>query len=187
MFQDEHQGVKTKVILQPEFDSYGIGNDSGFHSDVLSPHSSTSSSIHRDSVSSHSDDGEVGGKPLVLGMLSVAPEISWVTMDSKICDIFMVCTCIYAHTAHAHTNTLMCKHSITVHACTHTLTQHHINSVDMEGCLGLNEDSIMCYCVGEQRRQIGNALLPTKTPYEAVQVNSEIRIMMKGVCVCMCV
>ena len=33
--------------------------------------------------------------------------------------------------------------------------QHHINSVDVEGNLGLNEDSILHYFVADQRREIG--------------------------------
>ena len=45
--------------------------------------------------SSYSDYGVTGGcdegeGTVVLGTISIAPEISWITMDTKICDIFMV-------------------------------------------------------------------------------------------------
>ena len=33
---------------------------------------------------------EEGEGTVVLGTVSIAPEISWITMDTKICDIFMV-------------------------------------------------------------------------------------------------
>lgn len=58
--------------------------------------------------------------------------------------------------------------------------QHHLNSIDPESSLGLNEDSIYCYMVGEERRQIGNALLPPVTPHEALANKLTIKIHMKG-------
>ena len=33
--------------------------------------------------------------------------------------------------------------------------QHHITSLDGEGILGLNEDSILHYFIADQRREIG--------------------------------
>ena len=52
--------------------------------------------------------------------------------------------------------------------------------MDQEGYLGLNEDSIHCYIIGDQRRAIGNALLPLTTPYQAVSDSNQIKILMKG-------
>lgn len=60
------------------------------------------------------------------------------------------------------------------------LPQHHLRTIDPESVLGLSEDSIQCYSIGEQRRQVGNALLPPITPYQAVSANNEIKILMKG-------
>ncbi len=76
------------MSLQPELDEpVPVVNDSGFYGgDGLSRHSSNSSGLHRDSCSS--DIVTEGG--LILGTLSVAPETSWVTMDTKIGNIFMV-------------------------------------------------------------------------------------------------
>ena len=49
-------------------------------------------------------EGEAGGEDgegtVVLGTVSIAPEISWITMDSKICDVFMVC--VYTRSAYIH-------------------------------------------------------------------------------------
>ena len=80
------------MSLQPELDEpVPVVNDSGFYGgDGLSRHSSNSSGLHRDSCSS--DIVTEGG--LILGTLSVAPETSWVTMDTKIGNIFMV-SCMY--------------------------------------------------------------------------------------------
>lgn len=58
--------------------------------------------------------------------------------------------------------------------------QHHLRTIDPDSVLGLSEDSIQCYSIGEQRRQVGNALLPPVTPYQAVSTNNEIRILLKG-------
>ena len=58
--------------------------------------------------------------------------------------------------------------------------QHHLRTIDPENALGLSEDSIQCYMVGDQRRQVGNALLPPITPYQAVCSNNEMRILLKG-------
>ncbi len=63
---------------------------------------------------------------------------------------------------------------------THTHTQHHVSTIDQEGYLGFNEDSIHCYLIGDQRRAIGNALLPSTTPYQAIADSNEIKILMKG-------
>ena len=93
MFDDNSPGAKIKVVLQPEVldtPSTGPGvNDSGYHGDALLRQLSS----HRDSIGSHSDcssTGESGEGNFPLGMLSVAPEASWITMDTKICDIFTV-------------------------------------------------------------------------------------------------
>ncbi len=88
VYIDESPGAKVKVYLQPELDEpIPVVNDSGFYGgDGLSRHSSNSSGLHRDSCSS--DIVTEGG--LILGTLSVAPETSWVTMDTKIGNIFMV-------------------------------------------------------------------------------------------------
>ena len=60
------------------------------------------------------------------------------------------------------------------------LPQHHLRTIDPESVLGLSEDSIQCYSIGDQRRQVGNALLPPVTPYQAVSTNNDIKILMKG-------
>ncbi len=87
VYTDESQGAKVNVYLQPEIENQvATSNDSGFYGEGLSRHSSNSSELHRDSVSS--EEGSEGR--LVLGTLSVAPETSWVTMDTKIGNIFMV-------------------------------------------------------------------------------------------------
>jgi len=156
VFEDPSPGAKAQVILQPGYVGYH-GNTMGDHGD--------------------------GEYMAVLGTLSLAPEVSWVTMDGKICEIFM----------------------------------HHINSIDLDRYLGLGEDSIMNYFIGDQCRQIGmcvnvctcadvrsfsfqsaypccvhptfplpssiltgNALLPPLTPYQALGVRNSIRIVMRG-------
>ena len=43
---------------------------------------------------------EEGEGTVVLGTISIAPEISWITMDTKVCDIFMVCP-YNCHTTHS--------------------------------------------------------------------------------------
>ncbi len=86
VYLDESPGAKVKVCLQPELeDPVAMSNDSGFYGDGLSRHGSNNSGLHRDSCSSDNSDAN-----LVLGTLSVAPETSWVTMDTKIGNIFMV-------------------------------------------------------------------------------------------------
>ena len=92
VYNDESLGAKVKVYLQPELDDSTTVNDSGFYSEGLSRHDSNSSGLHkRDSLGSHSSDSAPATETeLVLGMLSVAPETSWVTMDTKIGNIFMV-------------------------------------------------------------------------------------------------
>lgn len=89
--------MKVKVLLQPEVLEQPPGpgvNDSGYHGDILGRRGSIGSgSAHRDSIGSHSDCSsqcENAESIFPLGMLSVAPEASWVTMDTKICDIFTV-------------------------------------------------------------------------------------------------
>ena len=38
------------------------------------------------------------------------------------------------------------------------LSQHHINTLDGDGNLGLNEDSILHYFIADQRREIGKLM-----------------------------
>jgi len=77
VFEDPSPGAKAQVILQPGYVGYH-GNTMGDHGD--------------------------GEYMAVLGTLNLAPEVSWVTMDSKICEIFMVS--IPTHITHTHTLTL---------------------------------------------------------------------------------
>ena len=99
MFDDASPGAKVKVLLQPEVLDTPSGpgvNDSGYHGDIFSRQLSSQLGGHRDSIGSHSDcssTGESSETNFPLGMLSVAPEASWVTMDTKICDIFSVSAC----------------------------------------------------------------------------------------------
>lgn len=94
VFEDTTPGAKVKVYLQPEVLDTPSGpsvNDSGYHGDAFSRQ--LSSGMHRDSIGSHSDcssQGESSETSFPLGMLSVAPEASWVTVDTKICDILTV-------------------------------------------------------------------------------------------------
>lgn len=46
--------------------------------------------------------------------------------------------------------------------------------------MGLTEDSIHCYIIGDQRRAIGNALLPLLTPHQAVADGNQVRILIRG-------
>ena len=39
--------------------------------------------------------------------------------------------------------------------CVCVCVQHHLNTLDDEGNLGLNEDSILHYFIADQRREIG--------------------------------
>jgi len=80
VFEDPSPGAKAQVILQPGYVGYH-GNTMGDHGD--------------------------GEYMAVLGTLSLAPEVSWVTMDGKICEIFMVS--IHTHVTHTsltHSHTL---------------------------------------------------------------------------------
>ena len=91
VYTDESPGAAVKVYLQPELDDVTTVNDSGFYSEGLSHGSNTSGFHKRDSLGSHSSDSAHATETaLVLGTLSVAPETSWVTMDTKIGNIFMV-------------------------------------------------------------------------------------------------
>ena len=96
MYDDDSPGAKVKVLLLPEALDAPSGpgvNDSGYHGDAFSRQLINQLSSHRDSIGSHSDcssTGESSETNFPLGMLSVAPEASWVTMDTKICDIFSV-------------------------------------------------------------------------------------------------
>jgi len=74
VFEDPSPGAKAQVILQPGYVGYH-GNTMGDHGD--------------------------GEYMAVLGTLSLAPEVSWVTMDGKICEIFMVS--IHTHVTHTLT------------------------------------------------------------------------------------
>ena len=99
---DETPGAKVKVLLMPEVLEVPSGpnvNDSGYHGDMFSRQLS-SGTHHRDSIGSHSDcssqgESSEGGYPL--GVISIPPEVSWVTMDTKICDVFAV-SCIKTYT-----------------------------------------------------------------------------------------
>lgn len=53
-------------------------------------------------------------------------------------------------------------------------------NIDPEGSLGITEESVYCYLVGEERRQIGNALLPSITPHQALASKLTIKVLMKG-------
>ena len=66
VYDDPTPGAKAPVTLLP-----------GYHSSFSDGYG----------VVGGSDEGE---GPVVLGTVSIAPEISWITMDTKICDIFMV-------------------------------------------------------------------------------------------------
>jgi hypothetical protein len=55
-------------------------------------------------------------------------------------------------------------------------------NIDPEGSLGITEESIYCYTVGEERRQLGNALLPPVTPYQAMASKLTIKVHLKGTC-----
>ncbi len=55
-----------------------------------------------------------------------------------------------------------------------------MSSIDSERQLGLTEESVYCYHMGEERRQMGNALLPPSTPYEALANKCTIKVYLKG-------
>ena len=59
-------------------------------------------------------------------------------------------------------------------------SQHHLQTIDPEGELGLSDESVHCYSIGDHRRQVGNALLPPLTPYQATTGNNDIRVLLKG-------
>ena len=183
MFEDTTPGAKVKVLLQPETldTTSGPGvNDSGYHGDNFTRQLS-SGLHHRDSIGSHSDcssQGESSDALYPLGMLSVPPEVSWVTMDTRICDILGVSIryllYIFMCDGDMHIYNFSLSFSFS------PLPQHHFRTIDPDGALGLSDDSIQCYTIGEQSRQVGNALLPPITPYEAVSASGEIRVLLKG-------
>lgn len=105
VYDDENQGSKVKVYLKANLvDGVVSLNDSGSYSNNARHHSSSSTSSinNRDSLSSHSDcsnhHGDNSQNRIILGDLSVTPEASWVTMDTKIGNIFMVRNTVYMHT-----------------------------------------------------------------------------------------
>ncbi len=53
-------------------------------------------------------------------------------------------------------------------------------NIDPDNSLGLSEDSVYCYFMGDERRQVGNALLPPVTPYQALANKLTIKVYMKG-------
>ena len=96
VFEDSSPGAKVQVVLQTGYVGYH-GNSMG-------------------------DPGD-GEHMAALGTLSLAPEVSWVTMDTKISDIFMVgCTHTHTHRMHTHVHTHTRAHT---HTCTHTCTLMH--------------------------------------------------------------
>ena len=96
--------------------------------------------------------GEEGEGTIVLGTVSIAPEISWITMDTKICDIFMVTLTTVLNTT---CGSLLFPSLPLPPSLPPSLPQHHINSLDSEGNLSLSEDSILHYFIADQRREIG--------------------------------
>ena len=90
MFEDPSPGAKAQVILQPGY--------VGYHGNSM-------------------DDRGDGEYMAVLGTLSVAPEVSWVTVDGKICEIFMVSMRIHILCIHTH----VVLH-VPIHTLTHTTT-----------------------------------------------------------------
>ena len=98
VFEDDSPGARAQVILHIDTNETSSPvnekvNDSGYYSDLLSRlgngisgHKWSHDSISSDSSNHGDDDNE----QLVLGTISVPPEISWISMDSKIGDIFRV-------------------------------------------------------------------------------------------------
>ena len=68
VYDDPTPGAKAPVTLLPGYSSYHLWVEGR----------------------GREGDGEEGEGTVVLGTVSIAPEISWITMDTKICDIFMV-------------------------------------------------------------------------------------------------
>lgn len=173
MYDDPNPGARAEVVLFIDTNENTAtktpANDSGYYGDLLNRHG-INTKWNRDSVAS-SDSGNHGDEAteqFIIGTVSISPEMSWVSMDGKVEEIFQVrsvCVCVVGPF-------LLCF----------LLTQHHITNVDPEGSLGLSEESIYCYVVGEERRQVGNALLPPITPYQALANKLTIRVHMKGGC-----
>ena len=95
MYDDTEPGARAEVILFIDTNEPrpAPANDSGYYGDILGRNKwnrdsrdSMASSVSSDS-GNHSDDA---CEQFILGTLSVAPEISWVNMDTKVGEIFHV-------------------------------------------------------------------------------------------------
>lgn len=161
------RGKPSDLISISEYSNVeGKDIDNKSYFDIRSEFGYVTSNILEDSLTIYDEEGDDSDKVMVilladdilasreekletvmLGSICVPPKTSWVTMDTKICDIF----------------------------------KHHIESIDPEGCLALNDESILHYHVSDVCRSIGNALLPPVTPHQALSENQEITIALKGV------
>lgn len=91
-------GARAEVVLfidTNEATTKSPANDSGYYGDLLSRQGSGGKPWNRDSVASSvsSDSGNHGdeaNEPFILGTLSISPELSWVSMDTKVAEIFHV-------------------------------------------------------------------------------------------------
>ena len=98
MYDDPEPGARAEVILFIDTNegTKAPANDSGYYGDLFSRHGIPSNKWGRESVGScdsgnHGDDGT---EQFILGTLSISPEISWVSMDSKVADIFLVSSAV---------------------------------------------------------------------------------------------
>lgn len=99
MYDDPQPGARAEVILfidtnEAKPPAPGPANDSGYYGDLLGRHGNGSKWRPDSMASSTSSDsgnhGDEANEQFVLGMLSIPPELSWVSMDSKVAEIFHV-------------------------------------------------------------------------------------------------
>lgn len=68
----------------------GPVNDSGYYGDLLAGSKWRPDSMASSTSSDSGNHGDDANEQFVLGTLSILPELSWVSMDSKISEIFHV-------------------------------------------------------------------------------------------------
>ena len=108
VYEDLSAGARAEVIListSTEISTRPSGTDSGYYGDILGRHGiiggiKWGSDSNTSNVSSNSGNHDSeSSEEFILGTLSVPPEISWVNMDDKVEQIFMVCmyVCMFVH------------------------------------------------------------------------------------------
>ncbi len=92
VYDDPEPGARAEIILFIDTNESrpAPANDSGYYGDILGRNKWNRDSLASSVSSDSGNNGDEACEQFILGTLSVAPEISWVSMDSKVGEIFHV-------------------------------------------------------------------------------------------------